>query len=82
MKKKNNENLVFLKGVENDVEACVIKGLLDSCEIKSTLKYDSDIGGAEVIIGKSMVPASVYVHKEDFDKANEILNSQFYNEDE
>ena len=38
MKIKKDDNLKFLVEVNNDVEACVIEGLLDSCNIKSMLK--------------------------------------------
>ncbi len=82
MKIKKDDNLKFLVEVNNDVEACVIEGLLDSCNIKSMLKYDTDIGGAKVIIGKSAMPVSIYVNKEDYEIAKEIINSEFEDSEE
>ena len=77
MKKKKDKDLEFLIDVKNDVEACVIRGLLDSCNINSILKYDTDIGGAEVIIGKSAMPVSIYVNKNDYMRAYEFINGEF-----
>lgn len=77
MKIKENYDMKFLMEVNNDVEACVVEGLLDSCNIKVKLKYDTDIGGAKVIIGKSAMPVNIYVNKEDYELAKEIINSEF-----
>ena len=82
MKKKIDDNLVFLLGVRNDTEGCIIEGLLDSCGVKATLKYDTDIAWAEVIIGKSAMPVSVYVNKEDYDKAKQIPDSKLEDDED
>lgn len=80
MKAKTNNDLKFLIDVKNDVEACVIQGLLDSCGINAELRYDTDVGMAKVIIGKSMMPVSIYVKEEDYESAYEIINAKFQGE--
>lgn len=73
-KRKDDKDLVILKTVKNDVEACVVESLLKSCNINCMLKYETDIASAKVIIGKTTTPVEVYVNKNDYIKAEEILS--------
>ena len=80
-KKRNIENMSLLKSVSNDIEACVVSSLLESCGIDSQLDYANDGSNAKVVIGNSHLGVDIYVNKEDYDEACAILASEMVEEE-
>lgn len=58
----------------NDINACIIEGLLNSNGIECELKYDADIEWMRVYIGRSLCNVNIYVKKDKIDEAKKLLN--------
>ena len=76
--KKNKEDKMIdyelLMTSPNDINACIIEGLLNSNGIECKLKYDADIEWMRVYIGRSLCSVNIYVKKDKIDEAKKLLN--------
>ena len=73
----DDRDLVLLTEVNTTGEADVLISLLDSCGISAQKKYSGFSAVSKVYCGRSNLGVKLYVHKNDYETAKEILEAPF-----
>ena len=76
MKRKNDEvNIIKLRSTSNEMELNMMKAILDDNNIPYIIKNHGAGGHMRIIGGRSLFGTDVMVEENDFDRANDLLES-------
>ena len=76
MKKNNDEvNIIKLRSTSNEMELSMMKAILDDNHIPYLIKNHGAGGHMRIIGGSSLFGTDVMVAEDDFDAANNLLES-------
>lgn len=73
--KEADVNLIKLRSITNEMELGMIKNILDDNRIPYIIRDYGPGGHIRIIGGGSIFGTDVMVDKEDFDRANDLLES-------
>ncbi len=75
MNNSDNISIIKLKSISNEIELGMIKEILEDNDIPYLIKDHGSGGYIRIISGGSFFGTDIMINKDDFDKANSLLES-------